>query len=98
MPKQPAFNIDDVLSPEQKQAIIDQRVQSWAVDLYSHQLNRDAALEVDPAADVTEADNAIETITRAIVSAQGKAVEVRAQVEAKMQAEAIQSGALETDI
>ena len=88
MPKQPAFNIDDVLSPEQKQAIIDQRIQSWAVDLYSHQLNRDATLDVDPTADVSEADNAIATITRAIVSAQGKAVEVQAEVAAKAQAEA----------
>ena len=88
MAKLPAFNVEDVLTAEQRQAIIDQRVQSWAVDLFSHQLNRDAALEVDPAADVSEADNAIATITRAIVSAQGKAVEVQAEVAAKAQAEA----------
>lgn len=66
-----AFNPEEYLTEDQKASIVQDRIRNWAADAYGHKLNKEATLAINPDADTSEADAAIETIGAAIASVVG---------------------------
>lgn len=77
------LDIAQILTAEERQQVIDQRVKSWAVDLFGHQLNRTAALALDPKADTSDSDTAIAILTGAIESALPQQEAITAEIQAE---------------
>lgn len=75
------MNITDVLSDEEKQQILSQRVKSWAADAYSHELNKEALLASDPKADTTQIDEALAILQTAYDATKLKLDEVKTGIE-----------------
>lgn len=86
-----AIDVNELITPERRQEIINQRVTAWAEDLFSHTLNKEAILAEDPAADTAIPDAAIAALSKAIENAQAKGVEIETEIaaiaEAKVTAE-----------
>lgn len=66
----------DYLTDQQKISILDQRTNSFAVDAFAHELNKDSILGVDPDANTEEQDNAIAQIKKMISENEAKRTEI----------------------
>jgi hypothetical protein len=73
-----ALDFNNLLSPDQKRQILEQRIQAWAQDAYSHELNKQAIQATDPSASTDEQDKALETLETAITLAQEQLAAVEA--------------------
>ena len=80
-------NITDVLSNEEKQQILSQRIKSWASDAYAHELNKEAILAADNKADTAQIDEALATLQTAYESATSKLSVIETAIAAKVAAE-----------
>jgi hypothetical protein len=76
------MNITDVLTDEDKQSILSQRIKAWAADAYGHELNKEALLAADPEADTVQIDEAITTLQTAYDTTKLKLDTVTASIEA----------------
>jgi hypothetical protein len=82
MPKINDFDPSSILTDEEKEQIVSQRAKQWAVEAYSHQLNREAILATDPKADTSDIDAALATLSTAVENAVSKGDEIQAAREA----------------
>lgn len=62
------MNPSDLLTDQQKAQIAEQRLQQFAAEAFSHELNRAAILAADPEAETPTEDAAIEHLTKAVAS------------------------------
>ena len=61
-----AIDYSGLLSPEQKQALLTERIQQFAAEAYQHQLNKQIAETIGDAEAITNADQALATLETAI--------------------------------
>lgn len=74
------IDINTILSPDQRKAIIDSRIESWAVELYGHTLNRDAIQDNDPTDDTKELNDTIGILSAAIANARVKKAAIDSEI------------------
>ena len=61
-----AIDYSGLLSPEQKQALLTERIQQFAAEAYQHQLNKQIAETISDVDAVAAADAALATLETAI--------------------------------
>ena len=61
-----AIDYSGLLSPEQKQALLTERIQQFAAEAYQHQLNKQIAESIGDVDAVAAADAALATLETAI--------------------------------
>jgi predicted transcriptional regulator len=61
-----AIDYSNLLSPEQKQELLTQRIQQFAAEAYQHQLNKQIAESINDADGAANADAALATLETAI--------------------------------
>jgi hypothetical protein len=61
-----AIDYSGLLSPEQKQELLAQRIQQFAAEAYQHQLNKQIAESIGDTESVANADAALATLETAI--------------------------------
>lgn len=61
-----AIDYSGLLSPEQKQALLTERIQQFAAEAYQHQLNKQIAESIGDTEAITNADAALATLETAI--------------------------------
>lgn len=61
-----AIDYSGLLSPEQKQALLTERIQQFAAEAYQHQLNKQIAESIGDTEAITNADQALATLETAI--------------------------------
>lgn len=77
------MDITTILTNEEKQQIISQKIKQWAADSYGHELNKKALLAADPEADTASSDEAIAIIQKAYESAASELTKVEAKITEK---------------
>jgi hypothetical protein len=60
------INYSDLLSSEQKKAILEQRLQQFAAEAWQHQMNRDLATRTGNADGIEQANQALTILEEAI--------------------------------
>lgn len=77
------FDPASVLTDEEKQQLIDQRVKAWAIDAFSHQLNKDALEALPPSedrdAEIAKIDESLAALTSGIQAAVGRSDALKAE-------------------
>lgn len=77
------FDPASVLTDDEKQQLIDQRVKAWAVDAFSHQLNRQALEALPQSADrdaeIAKIDESLAALTSGIKTAVAKSADLKAE-------------------
>ena len=61
-----AIDYSGLLSPEQKQDLLTQRIQQFAAEAYQHQLNKQIAESIGDTEAINNADQALATLETAI--------------------------------
>ena len=61
-----AIDYSGLLSPEQKQALLTERIQQFAAEAYQHQLNKQIAESIGDVEAIENADAALATLETAI--------------------------------
>ena len=61
-----AIDYSGLLSPEQKQALLTDRIQQFAAEAYQHQLNKQIAESIGDTEAISNADAALATLETAI--------------------------------
>ena len=61
-----AIDYSGLLSPEQKQALLTQRIEQFAAEAYQHQLNKQIAESIGDTEAISNADAALATLETAI--------------------------------
>lgn len=61
-----AIDYSGLLSPEQKQALLTERIQQFAAEAYQHQLNKQIAESIGDTEAISNADAALATLETAI--------------------------------
>ena len=61
-----AIDYANLLSPEQKQELLAQRIQQFAAEAYQHQLNKQIAESINDTEAIANADAALATLETAI--------------------------------
>lgn len=61
-----AIDYSGLLSPEQKQELLTQRIQQFAAEAYQHQLNKQIAESIGDTESVKQADYSLATLETAI--------------------------------
>ena len=61
-----AIDYSGLLSPEQKQALLAQRIEQFAAEAYQHQLNKQIAESIGDTEAISNADAALATLETAI--------------------------------
>ena len=61
-----AIDYSGLLSPEQKQALLTERIQQFAAEAYQHELNKQIAESIGDIEAITNADAALATLETAI--------------------------------
>ena len=61
-----AIDYSGLLSPEQKQALLTERIQQFAAEAYQHQLNKQIAESIGDTESAKQADYSIATLETAI--------------------------------
>ena len=61
-----AIDYSGLLSPEQKQALLTERIQQFAAEAYQHQLNKQIAEAIGDTESAKQADYSIATLETAI--------------------------------
>jgi hypothetical protein len=69
-------DISEYLSDQQKVAILDNRTANFAADAFSHELNKEQILKIDPNASTEEQDEALQTISSMIADNEAKRSEI----------------------
>ena len=62
-----AIDYSGLLSPEQKQALLTERIQQFAAEAYQHQLNKQIAETIGDSEAISNADAALATLETAII-------------------------------
>ena len=61
-----AIDYSGLLTPEQKQALLTERIQQFAAEAYQHQLNKQIAESISDTEAIANADAALATLETAI--------------------------------
>jgi Spy/CpxP family protein refolding chaperone len=61
-----AIDFGALLTPEQKQDLLTQRINQFAAEAYQHELNRQIAVNVNDAQAIEQAETALATLETAI--------------------------------